>query len=152
MPVRRLKEFLDRNNVKYVSIQHSMAYTAMEIAQSAHIPGKEIAKTVVVMIDGDMALAVMPANRKLDLTALRRFVGSDSVRLATEAEFVDRFPECSLGAMPPFGNLYEMKVYADANLAKDEHIAFNAGSHTELIQLPYAEFSRLVEPIVAELS
>lgn len=152
MPVKRLKEFLDRNTVKYVSISHSMAYTALEIAHSAHIPGKEIAKTVVVMIDKEMALAVLPATRKLDLAALRRRAGTEAVRLATEAEFSDRFPECSLGAMPPFGNLYEMRVFVDTALAKDEQIAFNAGSHTELIRLAYRDFERLVQPVVADLS
>lgn len=152
MPIRRLKEYLDKNQVKYVSIVHSLAYTALEIAQSAHIPGREIAKVVVVVVDGNMALAVLPATRKLDVTLLKQVVGSDNVKLANEPEFKDRFPDCEIGAMPPFGNLFEMPVFVDTALTKDETIAFNAGSHIELIKLAYRDFERLAQPRVAKLS
>lgn len=152
MPVQKLKEFLDANRVKYVSIRHSPAFTAQEIAASAHIPGRELAKTVMVTIDGRMAMAVLPASCKVDLQLLREVTGADRVALATEREFRDMFPGCETGGMPPFGNLYGMDVYVAAPLAEDEEIAFNAGSHTELIRLAYADYERLVQPKVIELS
>ena len=146
MPVKKLKEFLDANKVKYVAVNHSMAYTAQEIAASAHIPGKEVAKTVVVRLDGQMALAVLPASRRIDLERLKKEAGAKRAELATEGQFRDLFPECEVGAMPPFGNLYGMKVFVEEGLAEDEEIAFNAGSHTELIRLGYRDFERLVKP------
>jgi Ala-tRNA(Pro) deacylase len=152
MPAATLKRFLDENHVRYVSIRHSPAYTAQEIAASAHIPGREVAKTVMVKIDGDMAMAVLPATTMLDLDRLKRAAGARKVALATERDFKDRFPDCEPGGMPPFGNLYDMKVFCDALLADDDQIAFNAGSHAELIQLAYADFERLVQPTVANLS
>jgi Ala-tRNA(Pro) deacylase len=148
MPVQRLKEFLDRERVKYVSIQHSPAYTAQEVAATAHVPGRELAKTVMVKVDGRMAMAVLPASQKADLSLLCAALGVGRVELATEAEFRRSFPECELGAMPPFGNLYDMDVYVSEGLTEDEEIAFNAGSHTELIRLAYLDFERLVRPKV----
>ena len=152
MPVRKLKEYLDRENVKYVSIRHSPAYTSQEIAASAHIRGQELAKTVVVKVDGKMALAVLPASVKVDLGLLREATNARRTELATESDFINAFPECELGAMPPFGNLYEMPVYVDERLALDVEIAFNAGTHSELIRMPYAEFVRLAAPRVVRLS
>jgi Ala-tRNA(Pro) deacylase len=150
MPVQRLKEFLDREGVKYVVLTHSPAYTAQEIAALAHVPGKELAKTVVVKLDGKLAMAVLPASQRVELARLREVVGAKRAQLATEAEFRDRFPGCDLGAMPPFGNLYGMDVYVADGLTEDEEIAFNAGSHTELIRLAYRDFARLVQPKVLE--
>ncbi len=150
MPVKKLKEFLDSHEVKYVSIVHSRAYTAQEIAASAHVPGKELAKAVVIKVDGRMAMAVVPATRQIGFEDLRRAIGARNVELANEKEFQDRFPDCELGAMPPFGNLYGMEVYASRLLAEDRQIAFNAGSHTELIRLAYADFERLVSPRVLD--
>ena len=140
MPVKKLKEFLDSQGVKYVSINHSAAYTAQEIAASAHVRGKELAKTVMVTIDGKMAMAVLPASRKVSFDLLREAAGAESVQLAGERAFGDMFPGCEVGAMPPFGNLYDMDVYVSKLLAEDEEIAFNAGSHTELIRLGYKDF------------
>ncbi len=148
MPVRKLKEFLDGENVKYVSIIHSTAYTAQEVAASAHITGKELAKTVIVELDGKMAMAVLPANRKIVLQDLREVTGCDEVKFASEEEFKSKFPECETGAMPPFGNLYGMDVYVAEALTRNEDIAFNAGSHTELIRLRFHDFERLVKPRV----
>jgi Ala-tRNA(Pro) deacylase len=148
MPVKKLKDFLDERDVKYVVIRHSPAFTAQEIAASAHIPGKELAKTVMVKMDGQMAMAVLPASYKIDLEHLRTASGADSVKLATEQEFKDMFPGCELGAMPPFGNLYGMEVFVAETLTEDEEIAFNAGSHTELIRLAYRDFAELVQPKV----
>lgn len=152
MPARKLKEFLDSHNVKYVSITHSRAYTSQEVAASAHIRGKEFAKTVIVKLDGKMAMAVLPATCRVDLDALKQTAGAQRAELATEQEFQYMFPECETGAMPPFGNLYGMEVYADASLAEDEEIAFNAGSHVEVIRMAYKDFERLVQPKIARIA
>lgn len=150
MAVHKLKEFLDSQKVKYVAITHSLAFTAQEIAASAHIPGSELAKTVVVKLGGATAMVVLPASQKVDFEVLRRLTGTTEARLATEQEFRDMFPECEVGAMPPFGNLYGMEVFVAKGLAADEEIAFNAGSHTELIRLAYRDFERLVKPKVVD--
>ncbi len=152
MPVKRLKEFLDSQNVKYVAINHSPAFTAQEIAASAHVRGKEMAKTVMVTLDGRMAMAVLPASRKVGFEQLREASGVESVQLASEQAFRDMFPGCEVGAMPPFGNLYGMEVYVSRLLTDDEEIVFNAGSHTELIRLAYKDFERLVRPRVARIA
>jgi len=152
MPVKQLKEFLDKERIKYVSISHSAAYTAQEVAASAHITGKELAKTVIVKLDKQMAMAVLPANRKIVLQELREVTGSDQVKFASEDEFKQQFPDCETGAMPPFGNLYGMEVYAAASLGENEQIAFNAGSHTEIIKLAYKDFERLVKPKVVSFT
>jgi len=152
MPSRKLKEFLDDNKIKYVSIQHSKTYTSTEIAASAHIPGKELAKTVIVKLNGKMVMAVIPASHKLKLELLQKAAGAESARLASEAEFIDKFPDCEIGAMPPFGILYNMEVYASDELEEDEEITFNAGTHTELIKLAYKDFERLVKPKKASIS
>lgn len=148
MPVQRLKDFLDEHQVKYVVISHSRAFTTQEIAAQTHIPGKELAKTVIVEIDGRTAMAVLPGSQKVDLDLLRDAVGAERVTLAKEAAFRDRFPECDLGAMPPFGNLYGMPVYVADSLTEDEEIAFNAGSHDQLVKMAYRDFERLVQPEV----
>ncbi len=152
MPTKRLKEFLDSNKVKYMAISHSQAFTAQEIAASAHIPGRQLAKTVMITLGGEMAMAVLPATDHVDLRLLKKAAGVKKAKLAGEKEFKDLFPDCEIGAMPPFGNLYDLEVYVAASLAGDEDIAFNAGSHTELVQLAYADFERLVQPQVVDFS
>lgn len=152
MPVTKLKEYLDRHGIQYVTITHSPAYTAQLVAAAAHIPGKELAKTVMVALDDQMAMAVLPSSAMVDLERLREAAGAERARLATEGEFKDLFPECDVGAMPPFGNLWDMPVYADATLAEDEEIAFNAGSHVELIKLAYQDFARLVKPTILPMA
>ncbi len=152
MPARRLKEYLDREDVKYVSIVHSPAYTAQEVAASAHITGRELAKTVIVDLDGEIAMAVLPANRKIVLQDLREVTGSDQVKFASEDRFKEKFPDCEIGAMPPFGNLYGMEVYVAEGLTHQDEIAFNAGSHTEVIKLAYGDFERLVQPKVTSFT
>jgi len=146
MPVQALREYLDYHLVKYVVIQHSLAFTMQEVASATHIPGKELAKTVIVEIDGRLAMAVLPASQKVELEQLRESLGAQRVTLAREDVFRDRFPECERGAMPPFGNLYDMDVYVADSLAEDEEIAFNAGSHTQLVRMSYRDFERLVQP------
>ena len=146
MPLIKLREFLDSHHVKYVVISHSVAYTAQGIAALAHIPGKELAKTVIVKVDGELAMAVLPASYLVDVSRLRIALGAGSVTLATEAEFKDRFPDCEVGAMPPFGNLFGMHVFADSTLTLDKEIAFNAGSHRELVRLAWEDFEKLIQP------
>ena len=150
MPASKLKEFLDNKGVKYVLVSHAPACTAQEIAASAHIPGKELAKTVMVKIDGKISMAVLPASYVVDFDRLKSAVGASDVKLASEDEFKDLFPECELGAMPPFGNLYGMPVYSDRSLSEDEEIAFNAGSLKELFRMAYKDFETLVGPKVAD--
>jgi Ala-tRNA(Pro) deacylase len=152
MPIRKFREFLNQEDVRYTLIQHPSAITAQEVAASAHIPGKALAKTVMVLLDHQMAMAVLPASYKVDFGRLKEASGAGEARLATEAEFGEKFPECELGAMPPFGNLYGMEVYVAETLAEDEEITFNAGTHSELIRLAYADFKRLVKPKVIRFS
>ena len=152
MPIQKLKKFLDDNGVKFVSIQHSAAYTAQEVAALAHIPGEEMAKTVMVKIDGNLAMAVVPASHQVDFDRLREVAGAKQVELASEGEFKDHFPACDVGAMPPFGNLYDMTVYCSEALSEDLEVAFSAGSHSELIRLAYADYEQLVQPQIASFS
>jgi Ala-tRNA(Pro) deacylase len=152
MPVKKLKAFLDENSVRYVTIRHSSAYTAQEIASSAHVSGKEFAKTVMVNKDGKLMMAVLPASYQVDFDQLKQGLRSENVTLANEAEFKYHFPDCEVGAMPPFGNLYNLDVYVAEALTMNKEIAFNAGSHTELIKMSFADFVRLVNPKVLRFS
>ena len=148
MSLTTLRKFLDAHYVKYIVISHSPAYTAQGIAALTHIPGKELAKTVVVKIDRKLAMAVLPASVHVDLRLLKKAAGAKTVELAVEAEFKDRFPDCETGAMPPFGNLYGLDVFADESLAQDRELTFNAGSHRELVRLTWEDFVKLVKPAV----
>ena len=150
MPAAKVKAYLDQQGIRYVSILHSAAYTAPEIAASAHVSGRDFAKTVIVMIEDEMAMVVLPASRRVLLSDLREMLEMSHLRLASEAEFKDRFPDCELGAMPPLGNLYGMKTYVSGLLAEEREIAFNAGTHTEVIKLSYDDFERLVQPTVLD--
>lgn len=150
MPAMTLKTFLDSRNVKYLSLRHSKAFTAAEVAASAHVKGRDFAKTVIVYFGGAMAMLVLPATRRLVLHDLREMLGNDRIRLATEAEFKGAFPDCEIGAMPPFGNLYGMPVYVAASLAEEKEIAFNAGTHSEVIQMAYEDFEELAKPMVLD--
>ena len=147
MPVKMLKEFLDSQKVRYVSMTHSPAFTSQEIAAAAHVSGRQMAKTVIVKVNNGLAMVVVPANAQVNFAKLRDFIGS-AVDLASESEFKDKFAGCEVGAMPPFGNLYNMPVYLSDELVGQEHIIFNAGSHSELMQVAYADFDRLVKPMV----
>ncbi len=136
MPIQKLTQFLDSHDVKYVVVSHSVAYTAQGIAALTHITGKGLAKTVIVKIDGALAMAVLPASLHVDLPQLKAVAGAKSAVLASEAEFKEQFPDCETGAMPPFGNLYDVPVFADESLARDKEIAFNAGSHRDSCDSP----------------
>jgi Ala-tRNA(Pro) deacylase len=152
MPVPKLREFLDSNHIRYSTILHSVAYTADMTAALTHISGKELAKTVIVRLDGELAMAVLPASEHIDLRRLKTVTGSESCCIAMEEDFQALFPECQVGAMPPFGNLYGMQVYVDESLTRDKEIAFSAGSHSELIRMSYDDFARLVRPAVAQFA
>jgi Ala-tRNA(Pro) deacylase len=152
MAIEKLREFLDANKAKYELVSHAKAYTAQAIASHAHVPVQQLAKTVIVKIDGNLAMAVLPGFSNVDTGAIQAELGAQSVRVATEFEFKDRFPDCEVGAMPPFGNLYDMPVLVDENLAGNSEIAFNAGSHTELMRLSYQDFVTLVRPRLIRFS
>jgi Ala-tRNA(Pro) deacylase len=148
MALATLMEYLDAQKVVYVVISHSPAYTAQGIAGLVHISGKELAKTVIVRLDGKLVMAVLPAKFYVDLMLLRKGAKAKTVALAGEDEFSDRFPECETGAMPPFGNLFGLDVFADDSLERDKEIAFNAGTHRELIRMTWEDFKRLAKPKV----
>jgi Ala-tRNA(Pro) deacylase len=142
----RLEQFLHEQHTSYQTIHHARALTAQETAASAHIRGRLLAKTVMVNIDGRLAMVVLPAARRVHFGRLREATGAHDAALASESEFRDLFPDCEVGAMPPFGNLYGIEVYVDESLVTDDDIAFNAGTHTQVMRMPYREFERLVAP------
>ncbi len=148
MPTQRLKDFLEQKHIPYVTINHPPAYTAQQVAAAAHVPGKELAKTVMLKVGGRMVMAVVPACCRIDFTLLKAALGTEDVRLAGEREFADQFPETEPGAMAPFGNLYGMDVIVARKLTEDKAIAFNAGSHTELVKIAYKDYENSVHPRV----
>ena len=153
MPIlAKLKDVLDTNSVRYHVRSHRKAYTALEVAAEEHIPGREMAKVVMVRDGGGYLMAVVPAPYHVALEQLGRAAGRTGLRLATEAELAGLFPGCEPGAMPPFGNLYGIPVWVDESLARDDEIAFNAGNHEQTVHMTYADFARLVQPKVASLS
>ncbi len=152
MTPNKLTYYLDSNRVKYITLTHSPAYTSQEIAASAHIPGRALAKTVLVKVDGKLIMVVLPASFKINFDLLKKALGAKEVRLAYEQEFKNKFPDCEVGAMPPFGNLYSMDVYVSKSLTDDYQIAFNACSHNNLIKMGFKDFQRLVEPKVIEFT
>ncbi len=152
MPSLKLKEYLSRHEVPYFTITHSQAFTAQRVAASAHIPGKNMVKTVMVVVNGQMAMAVLPASYQVDFQLLKEITGEGNVRMAGESEFKEMFPDCEVGAMPPFGNLYNLEVYVAKVLQEEDEIAFNAGNHTEVIQMSYRDFEKLVHPRVMKFA
>ena len=152
MPLSRLREYLDSHQVKYLVLSHSQAYTAQGVAALAHVSGKKLAKTVIVKLDGKLAMAVVPASSHVDLDRLRTLTGGRAVEIAAECDFQNAFTDCELGAIPPFGILYDMPVYADAALAEQEEITFSAGTHRELVRMKWGDMLRLIKPTVAELT
>ncbi len=147
----KIKEYLDRENVSFEALEHSLAYTAMEVAGSKHIPGKQMAKTVIVKIDGQFIMCVLPATHNIDFDKLKAVCGAKEVQLAKEKEIAQLFPGYDIGAEPPFGNLFGLKVIVDKNLEENQIIAFNAGTHTDLCKVKYKDFLRLVNPTVADI-
>jgi len=148
----RVKDFLEVNQVPFKHTVHPLAYTAREVASAEHLPPRDVAKVVIVSADSGYQMVVLPANRALDLSELRTHLGMSHARLATEEEIGRLFPDCDLGAMPPFGNLYQMPVYVDSALALDDWFAFNAGSHTDVIHMRFKDYRWLVNPVVLPLA
>ncbi len=147
----RLKALLDQENIRYTLMTHSPAYTAQAAAATLHVPGKELAKTVVLRAGEDTLLAVLPASHHVGLKKLGLIAGK-SLRLATEEEFVQLFPDCEAGAMPPFGQIYGLPVFVDKALAEDEEIVFPAGTHRDAIRMRYEDFVRVVKPWVCSFA
>ncbi len=147
---RKLKEYLDENKVSYKVATHQEVYTAQEVAASVHVPGKDLVKVVIMRTKDKYVMTVLPADHKVDVDKVRTLLNDAEARLATEGEFKSLFPDCDVGAMPPFGNLYNMGMYVDKSLAEDEEIVFQAGSHVETIKMKYSDFERLVGPEVVD--
>ena len=152
MPIlRRLKELFDEAKVSYEVYNHPLAYTAQEIAARQHFSGKEMAKVVMIEVDDRLIMGVIPGSQKINLNTVKASLGAKQARLATEDEFISRFPECEVGAMPPFGHLFGLPVFVDPALEKDDVIYFNAGNHVQTVRLSYKDFARLVKPQIARL-
>lgn len=148
----RLEDYLREKGVPFEVQHHPRTITAQEVAATEHVPGKMLAKVVMVMVDGEMVMLSLPAPYQVDLEKLGKVLGAEETRLAEEEEFEGTFPDCEVGAMPPFGNLYELPVYVEEALAEDETIFFRAGTHTDTMSVRYADFEQLVEPTVAEFA
>ena len=145
---RNIKQYLFHNNVSYSHKVHSVAFTSQETAEAEHIPGGEFAKTVVLQADERTILAVLPGDHVINFDVLKRQVGCGKLSLASEREFLEKFPSCEPGAMPPFGKLFGLPLYCDAALAKHGEIEFNAGSHADAIRMTYASLVKLEDPIM----
>src|SRR5690554_1808282 len=148
MPVQQLKEYLDQANVEYMCLPHPPAFTAQQLAHHVKIAGDRVVKTVIIELDGKMAMLVMPATWRVRWDTLSRILDTDFVELADEQEFQDRFPDCEVGAMPPFGSLFGMTVYCAEPLTEQAELAFAAGSHTETLHMKTRDFLNLVQPMV----
>jgi Ala-tRNA(Pro) deacylase len=148
----RITDYLVRHQVPYQWIHHTPDFTSQETAAHTKTPGREFAKTVVLRVDHDFGLAVLPAPHRIDFEALRRWLNAQEVRLATEDEMESLFPDCEVGAEPPLGALYELPVYVSPSLARDEEITFNAGSHEDVIRMKYDDFARLTRPSIIHFS
>jgi Ala-tRNA(Pro) deacylase len=150
--LKKLKAVLDEAKVSYEVFNHPLAYTAQEIAASQHVPGKEMAKVVMLLVDETLVMGVITGSQKIALDMVKTSLGAKEARLATEDEFISRFPECEIGAMPPFGNLFHVPVVVDPAVERDEYIYFNAGNHAQTVHLKYNDFERLVQPRIARLT
>jgi len=148
MPAQKLKQMLDQHGIKYISINHSPAYTARETAASTFVPRREFAKTIIVDLDDEKVMAVLSASRHVDLEALRKLSQAKAARLATEDEFKKMFADCELGAMPPFGSLYGTRVFVDEMVTEVDDLCFNAGSHEQILRMEYLDYLKLEEPVI----
>lgn len=148
MPLRQLTNYLEQNNIHYQTRNHPPAFTAQEVAQSCHLSGRRVAKTVIAKVDNEMVMVVTPATERVNFSDLLSEAHAHTAELASEEDFRDKFPMCDLGAMPPFGNLFGMKVYISEELTETDVIAFNSGFNTEIVTMDFADFNRLVRPDV----
>jgi Ala-tRNA(Pro) deacylase len=147
-----VQEFLDHTGQPYQAVPHRRAFTAQEEAAATHTPGRRWAKTVVCLLDEEVVLAVVPADRLVDAERLRQLAGAGHARLATEREFAWLYPGCEVGAMPPLGPLYRQRVFVDRVLARSPEVVFHGGTHTDGIRMTYAAFAETVRPIVGDFS
>jgi Ala-tRNA(Pro) deacylase len=152
MPNERVTDLLSAHGAEYRRIEHARAFTAQEEAAAAHVPGREWAKTVVFYADEAPAIALLPATYRVDFDRLAEAAGAQATRLASEDELANLFPDCEVGAVPPFGSLWHVPVFCDASLRLREQIAFHAGSHREALQMGFADFARVAEPVVADFA
>ncbi len=150
--LERIKALLDKEKIPYRLVSHPEAYSALRVAESIHVPGREVAKVVIVRATAEYGMVVLPAHRDLDLARLAHAIGAENVSLVEEQELKEIFPDCEVGAMPPFGNLYELPVYVDQSLAEEPVIFFPAGSHHEVIEMRYEDFDRIVHPIMGQFA
>ena len=152
MPAQKLKQVLDQQKIKYISINHSPAYTARETAASTFVPRREFAKTIIVDIDGEKVMAVVSASRHVSIEALRNLAHANEVRLASEDEFGELFPDCEVGAMPPFGSLYNMRVFVDEMVTEVDDLCFNAGSHEQILRMDCRDYLKLEQPAIGRFA
>jgi len=148
----RLEQYLRENGVGFEVMTHSQAFTAQEMAAALHVPGEQVAKVVIACADERMIMLVLPAPSRIHMDKLRALAGAEKVRLAEEKEFADLFPDCATGAMPPFGNLYDVPVYVDTALSQVDDIVFRVGTHRETIKMDYGDYERLAQPVVSEFA
>jgi Ala-tRNA(Pro) deacylase len=148
--IRRWLEYLDRMQVRYSHSVHPVAQTALATANAERVPAHEFAKTVVYFSDNGYGIAVVPADQFLDMPKLGKLLRLSFIRLAGEDELAELFPSCELGAMPPFGNFFDMPVIVDAGIAED-FIAFTIGTHKDVVRMSFADFQRLARPKVAAI-
>jgi Ala-tRNA(Pro) deacylase len=150
--LKKLKDYLEKNQVRYEVGYHERVYTSQEIAAAMHVPGKELTKVIMVKADGKMVMLVLPASYRVDTKKLKKVVKCKRLGIAKEKDFEELFPDCEIGAMPPFGNLYHLEVWVDQVLTQDEFIVFQAGSHVETLRIKYSDYARLVNPRMGDFS
>jgi len=148
----RLEAYLRENGVPFEVMTHAQAYTMQEVAAALHVPGMQVAKVVMVKADGKVVMLVVPAPCRLNFAKVRELLGAKDVSLAKEEQFADLFPDCMTGAMPPFGNLYDLPVYVDKASADEANIVFRVGTHRHMMKLAYDDYSRLAQPTVGDFA
>lgn len=147
MPAQTLKTIFDNASIPYQCLVHPPGFTAQSLAHHCEIPADQVAKTVIIMLDGEMAMLVLPASFRIRWDRLSDVLNSDLIELADEEDFTDRFPDCEVGAMPPLGNLFGMAVYCSETLTQQPQITFAAGSYTVAMQIAMEDYLRLVKPV-----
>lgn len=146
----RIKKMLENENISYQVLEHELAFTALEVAQAQHVPGRRMVKSVIVIADGKPVMCVLPATHRVDFDKFKGVLGAKDVHLADEAKVAALFPGYEVGAMPPFGQVAGMRVYVDKMLEENDAIVFNAGTHTDVIRIKFKDFVRFVQPEFAD--
>lgn len=148
----KIQDLLKHEEVPFKSIWHPIAYSAQKTAAFSHVSGKEFAKPVMMKVDGRLCMVVVPGSSQVNMNLLREATGAKEIRIASESEFKDLFPDCEVGAMPPFGHLYGIPTFVSDSLSDDELISFNAGTHNELIEMTYRDYAKLEHPRVIHVA